>query len=57
MDKICQVCGISFYCSGNEQCWCYKVKLTNEILLKLKSSCNDCLCEKCLVTKSIKSNK
>ena len=47
MKKICPKCGKEFECVHSVDCWCVKVKLTDEAKQKLKIY-NDCLCKECL---------
>ena len=47
MKKICPKCGKEFECVHSVDCWCVKVKLSEETKQKLKIY-NDCLCKECL---------
>ena len=47
MKKICPRCGKEFECVHSKDCWCAKVRLSEQTRLKLKEY-NDCLCKECL---------
>lgn len=47
--KLCPRCGEEFHCSTSGRCWCYAYDLPSEILEKIESAYNGCLCEKCLI--------
>ena len=47
MKKICPKCGKEFECIHSVDCWCVKVKLTDEARQRLKVY-NNCLCKECL---------
>ena len=49
MEKICKMCGMKFQCSGNEECWCNKIKLSQKKLSVLNGLDDDCFCENCLL--------
>lgn len=51
MKKICPKCGKEFECVHSVDCWCVKVKLSEETKQKLKVY-NDCLCKDCLESMS-----
>lgn len=57
MYNICPGCGKKFQCLGTEECWCHKIKLSDVTRKELRSSCSDCFCEKCLLSKSIEIDK
>lgn len=57
MYNTCPGCGKKFQCLASEECWCHKIKLSDATRLKLKSTCSDCFCEKCLLSKSAKVDK
>ena len=46
--KECPKCGKIFECAHSIDCWCSKIKLSNEIIEKIKNLYPDCLCENCL---------
>ena len=54
MNKNCSGCGEKFSCTGTEDCWCYKIKLSKNTLITLKLTGEDCFCEKCLLTENTK---
>ena len=47
--KLCPRCGEEFHCSTSGRCWCYSYDLPSDILEKIESTYNGCLCEKCLI--------
>jgi hypothetical protein len=46
--KTCPSCGTSFTCTGNEDCWCEKVRINKKEMLLIMQKYNDCLCPDCL---------
>jgi hypothetical protein len=47
--KTCPRCGEAFLCSASGRCWCYAYDLPADVLDKIESTYNGCLCEKCLI--------
>jgi hypothetical protein len=47
-NKICPACGKPFTCSGNDDCWCEKVRISKKELLRIMNTYSDCLCPDCL---------
>ena len=51
--KKCESCGESFGCGAKlEGCWCTQMELSTGSAADLRASFNDCLCPKCLGTRS-----
>jgi hypothetical protein len=48
--KVCPRCGKHFDCLATDilQCFCQKIKLSEEQLQLISSQFTDCLCEDCL---------
>jgi hypothetical protein len=44
----CARCGEEFGCSKSPRCWCYEFDLPADVLTKIESVYEGCLCEKCL---------
>jgi len=55
--KSCPRCGEAFYCSASGRCWCYVYDLPANVLEKIESTYNGCLCEKCLIAIAESSNE
>ena len=47
-EKICQECGTSFQCEGDNDCWCEKVQIHKKEMIELMEKYTDCLCPECL---------
>jgi ribosomal protein L34E len=56
LQKNCPKCGQSFKCVIKDACWCEKIYVTRENLIKIRRSYLDCLCEKCLKEYSVGEN-
>jgi len=46
--QACARCGEEFGCSKSSRCWCYEFDLPAEVLAKIESTYDGCLCENCL---------
>ena len=46
---VCESCGAEFGCgAGAADCWCGKLKLSDETLAELRARFGGCLCRACL---------
>lgn len=46
--ETCPRCGEKFECSKSGKCWCYEVNVPINVLDKINSEYNSCLCPDCL---------
>jgi len=46
--KVCPACQKKFECDVAGECWCGKVTVSLEMLVKLRRRHDDCLCNDCL---------
>ncbi|MFN4121862.1 MAG: cysteine-rich CWC family protein [Flavobacteriales bacterium] len=56
LHKVCPCCKKEFYCTVEENCWCEKIFITRENLMKIRRLYWDCLCEKCLKQYGVSEN-
>lgn len=47
-NKTCPVCGASFQCMGEEDCWCESYQILQKDFLRIAQRYDDCLCPACL---------
>ena len=48
IEKKCPICNAVFICRPGLSCYCESLNLSKDILKKLQSLNNMCLCRKCL---------
>lgn len=48
MKKTCPRCGKHFECVVGDNCWCDKITVSKENLMKIRREYMDCLCSDCL---------
>lgn len=57
IEKKCPICNATFMCRPGLNCHCENLNLSKDLLKKLQSSKNMCLCKKCLAKQGKISEK
>lgn len=49
-EVTCELCGSTFTCGSDGECWCSEIQLSDDALAELQREADDCVCPRCLAT-------